>query len=54
MAMDYRSSAGYTPLDFAFLVGDKHGMGIVEMLDSEQLLPSRYTESTLEEDVIEV
>ena len=53
MAMDYRSSAGYTPLDFAFLVGDKYNIGIVDMLDSEQLLP-RYTDSTLEEDIIEV
>ena len=53
MVMDYRSSAGYTSLDFAFVVADEKGKGVVEMLDSEQLLP-RDADSPLEQDLIEV
>ena len=50
----YRSSAGYTPLDFAFVVAGNKGMGVVEMLDRDHQLLPRHTDSTLEEEIIEV
>ena len=52
----YRSSAGYTPLDFAFVVAGNKGMGkgVVEMLDRDHQLLPRDTDSTLDEEIIEV
>ena len=56
MVMDYRSSAGYTPLDIAFVVADDKGKdkGVVEMLDSDRQLLPRKEDSILENDLIEV
>ena len=56
MVMDYRSSAGYTPLDFAFVVaGSKgKGKGVVKMLDRDHQLLPRDTDSTLKEEIIKV
>ena len=54
MVMDYRSSAGYTPVDFAFVVAGDKGKGVVEMLDRDHQLLPRDTDSTLEEAIIEV
>ena len=56
MVMVYRSSAGYTPLDFAFVVaGSKgKGKGVVEMLDRDHQLLPRGTDPPLEEEIIEV
>ena len=54
MVMNYRSSAGYTPLDFAFVVAGSKGKGVVEMLDRDHQLLPRDTDSTLEKDIIEV
>ena len=50
----YRSSAGYTPLDFAFVVAGHKGRGVVEMLDRDHQLLPREADSTLEEEIIEV
>ena len=47
-----RSSAGYTPLDFAFVVADSKG--VVEMLDHDRQLLPREEYPNLEEDVVEV
>ena len=52
--VDYRSSAGYTPLDFAFVVAGDKGKGVVEMLDSDHQLLPRDTDPPLEEEIIEV
>ena len=54
MVMDYRSSAGYTPVDFAFVVAGDKGKGVVEMLDRDHQLLPRDTDSTLEEEIIKV
>ena len=54
MVMDFRSTAGYTPLDFAFVVAGDKGKGVVEMLDSDQQLLPRDTDSPLEEKIIKV
>ena len=54
MVMDYRSSAGYTPLDFAFVVAGNKGKGVVEMLDRDHQLLPRGTDPPLEEEIIEV
>ena len=51
--VDFRSSAGYTPLDFAFVVKDNKGL--IEKLDSDrQLLPRRDDDPKLEEKLLEV
>ena len=47
-----RSSAGYTPLDFAFVVADSKG--VVEMLDHDRQLLPREEYPNLEEDIVEV
>ena len=54
MVMDYRSSAGYTPVDFAFVVAGDKGKCVVEMLDRDHQLLPRDTDSTLEEKIIKV
>ena len=54
MVMDYRSSAGYTPLDFAFVVAGSKGKGVVKMLDRDHQLLPRDTDSTLKEEIIKV
>ena len=54
MVMDYRSSAGYTPLDFAFVVAGSKGKGVVEMLDSDHQLLPRGTDPPLKKEIIEV
>ena len=51
MVMDFRSTAGYSPLDFAFVVKCKE---VVEMLDSDHQLLPRDTDSPLEEKIIKV
>ena len=47
-----RSSAGYTPLDFAFVVANSDR--VVEMLDSDRQLLPREGDPILEEDIVEV
>ena len=54
MVMDYRSSAGYTPLDFAFVVAGDKGKDVVEMLDRDHQLLPRGTDPPLEEEIIKV
>jgi len=46
-----KSSAGYTPLDFAFVVADSKG--VVEMLDHDRQLLPREGYPNLEEDIVE-
>jgi len=52
MVMDYRSSAGFTPLDFAFVV--KNSKGLIEKLDSDRQLLPRDDDPKLEEKLLEV
>ena len=54
MVMDYRSSAGYTPLDFAFVVAGSKGQGVIEMLDSDRQLLPRNEDPALENNLLEV
>ena len=54
MVVGFRSSAGYTPLDFAFVVAGDKGKDVVEMLDSDHQLLPRDTDPHLEDDIIEV
>ena len=54
MVMNYRSSAGYTPLDFAFVVAGSKGKGVVEMLDGDHQLLPRGTDPPLKKEIIEV
>ena len=54
MVMDYRSSAGYTPVDFAFVVAGDKGKCVVEMLDRDHQLLPRDTDSTLKEEIKKV
>ena len=52
---DYsRSSAGYTPVDFAFVVAGSKGTGVVEMLDRDHQLLPREDNPKLGGDVVEV
>ena len=54
MVMNYRSFAGYTPLDFAFVVAGRKGKGVVEMLNSDHQLLPRGADPPLEKEIIEV